>query len=79
MRILDEVNDKKIDAISLFLTKEETLQMAGYLEEMLANPDCHHVHLSSDDYQKEVTLCMYDQKKLDDFHPRAKRLILEDE
>ena len=79
MRILNDVNDKKIDNISLFLTKDEAFQMIAYLEDLLNNPGKHHAHLSSDDYQKEITLCVYDQQNINSFHQRAKKLILEDE
>ncbi|MFT4552842.1 MAG: hypothetical protein ACI9S8_001474 [Chlamydiales bacterium] len=78
MRILDEDNDKKIDNVSIFLTRDEALQMIGYLEDLVGNPGNHHAHLSSEDYQKEITLCVYGQQNIESFHPRAKKLIIED-
>lgn len=78
MRMLDDDRDIKVDNISIFLTKDEALQMIGYLEDLIENPDNHHAHLSSEDYQKEITMCVYDQKNIDSFHPRARKLIIED-
>jgi len=37
-----------------------------------------HVHLSNEDYQKEITVCIYDENNLEDFHPRVIKLIKED-
>ncbi len=79
MRILDEESDKKLDEVSIFLTKEEAVQMLGYLENLIKNPSHQHSHLSSIDYQKEITICIYDTQNIESFHPRAKKLILKDE
>jgi len=79
MRVLDEDRDVKVDNLSIFLTKDEAIQMIGYLEDLVKNPSSHHAHLTSEDYQKEITICIYDQQNIDSFHPRAKKLIVEDE
>ncbi|NGX42846.1 MAG: hypothetical protein K940chlam7_01134 [Chlamydiae bacterium] len=79
MRILNEDNDKKIDCVSIFLTRDEAIQMIGFLKDLMNNPKNHHAHLSSGDYQKEITLCLYDLQDIESFHPRAKKLILKDE
>ena len=62
MRILDDESDKKLDNVSIFLTKEEAVQLRGYLNQLLDNPKLQHSHLSSSDYQKEITICLYDVK-----------------
>ena len=54
MRILNDESDKKLDNISIFLTKEEAIQLRGYLNQLLDDPKLHHAHLSSKDYQKEI-------------------------
>ncbi len=79
MRILDDKADKKLNAISIFLTKKEAMQFQSYLNQLLDNPKLQHTHLSSEDYQKEITICLYDEENLESFHPRAKKLIKEDE
>ena len=78
MRILNDELDKKLDNVSVFLTKVEILQLRGYLNQLLDNPKLQHVHLSSEDYQKEITICIYDENDLEGFHPRAIKLIKED-
>ena len=78
MRILDDKSDKKLDTVTLFLTQEEALQLRSDLDQLLAKPQLHHTHLSSENYQKEITVCVYDGEKLQGFHPRAIKLIKED-
>ena len=79
MRILDEESDKKLDNITIFLTKKEAEQFRSDLNQLLENPKLQHAHLSTEDYQKEITLCVYDEKNLQGLHPRAVKLIKNDE
>ena len=78
MRILDDESDKKLDNVSIFLTKEEAIQLRGYINQLLEKPESQHAHLSSKDYKKEITICVYDEKCLERFHPRSIKLIQED-
>ena len=79
MRIYNEDEDKALSNISIFLTHDEGYQLISYLEELLKDPSYHHAHLSSNDYQKEITFCIYDDKNLDSFDPRTRKLIVDDE
>ena len=79
MRILDDEADKKMDNVSIFLTKEEAVQLRGYLNQLLDNPKMQHSHLSSTDYQKEITICLYNENDLEGFSKRSIKLIKEDE
>ena len=78
MRILDGESDKKLDNVSIFLTAEEALQLRSYLDQLLENPKLQHSHLSSADYQKEITICVYDIQNLNHFDKRTKKLLKED-
>lgn len=78
MRILDDESDKKLDTVTLFLTKEEILQLRSDLDHLIAKPKLNHAHLSSEDYKKEITVCVYDEEDLQGFHPRSIKLIKED-
>jgi hypothetical protein len=79
MRILDDESNQKLDNVSIFLTQEEAKQLEGYLRKLLENPKLHHSHLSSSDYKKEITVCLYDEKNLNSFDQRSIKLIKEDE
>jgi hypothetical protein len=78
LRILDDETDKKLDNVSIFLTKDEAMQLRGYLNQLLDNPKLQHSHLSSADYQKEITVSLYDEKNLENFNQRSIQLIKED-
>ena len=78
MRILDDESDKKLDSVQIFLTQEEAMQLKTYLVNLIENPKLHHSHLSSCDYKKEITICLYDEKNLKPFNQRALKLIKED-
>jgi hypothetical protein len=42
--------------VYLFLTQEEAAQLRAYLDQHLREKDHDHFHLSSEDYQTEVTV-----------------------
>jgi hypothetical protein len=75
MRILDDKSDKKLNTVSLFLIEDEALHLIGYLEQFVENKGSDHSHLISEDYQKEITLFVYDPENISDFHPRIQKLI----
>jgi hypothetical protein len=81
MRMLDEETDKKLNNVLLMLTVEEAKQVISYLNQLInkKTPSCDHFHISSDDYQKEVTICLYEDNKYDNFSERIKKLIMQDE
>jgi len=79
MRILDDTSDKKLDNITLFLTKSELQILSGYAKQLLEKPSCDHFHLSSEDYQKEITICVYEPNNANNFNARSQKLIKEDE
>lgn len=78
MKILDEDNDKKVDNATIFITAQEAKQIYSYLGTLIEKPANQHFHLSSEDYQEELTICIYDEKDLSGLHERAKKLIEED-
>ena len=77
MRISDDVTDKKLDRITLFLTEPEAIQLESYLKPFLEKPKEKelHFHLSSEDYQKEITVCIYNPENIRALHSRAQKLI----
>ncbi|QVL57765.1 MAG: hypothetical protein KFB93_01435 [Simkaniaceae bacterium] len=78
MRILNDDSNEKLNNVSFFLTKQEAIQLHSDLQALIADPSKQHTHISSDDYQKEITVCIYDEKDLSGLHERVKNLILED-
>lgn len=79
MRILDDASDKKLDSVSIFLTREEMVQLKSYINQLLENPSLQHFHLSSLDCKKEITVCLCDIKDLANFDKRSIKLLKEDD
>lgn len=48
MRILDQVSDKSLSRVTLYLTKEEAAELRDGLEELLARPKSNHVLIRTD-------------------------------
>jgi hypothetical protein len=78
MRILDEVADQSLSVITIYLTEAEAEELRDSLEQLLANWPSRHEHVSSSDYKKQITVCIYDAENLEGFDARSKQLINED-
>ena len=80
MRILDIKADRKADQILLYLTRREVGELRDSLASLLGTPG-EHYHIPSDDFKKEITVCMYDPDSppAPQFDERSKKLILYDE
>lgn len=80
MHIHDDESNEKLSCITMILTKSEVQQMLGYAKQFLENfPSSDHFHLSSDDYQKEITICLYNPESIESYSPRIQKLIKDDE
>jgi hypothetical protein len=78
MRILDEISDKPAGNVILYLTFSEALELRDSLEDLLKNPLNNHVHISDENFQKEITVAIYDLKNLKGFNKRSLNLIIND-
>lgn len=80
MRILNQDTDKSTQNILLCLTKSEALELRDELERLLSsNQRDNHGHINDTEYQREITVTIYDDSNLIGFDDRTKRLIVEDE
>lgn len=80
MYILNEESEQKLDCITLLLTKNELTQLGGYIKQLLEKtPSSDHYHLTNEDYQKEITICVYDPEDIENFNSRIRNLIKKDE
>lgn len=76
MRILDEITDKPLKNVLLYLTFTEALELRDSLNELLNKPLNNHSHIPSETFDKEITVCIYEMSNLNDFDERSKDLIL---
>lgn len=79
MRILDENTDQSITNVTLYLTLSEAIEMRDSLQDPINGPLNNHSHISSDDHQKEITVCVYERENLNGFSERSKNLIINDQ
>lgn len=78
MRLLDERSDRALHRVTLYLTRSEAVELRDSLTDLLAQVSASHSHIPSSDYQKELTICIYDEGNLAGLSERSRKLILED-
>jgi hypothetical protein len=77
--MLDETSNQSIGNLTLLLEKAEAIQLIGYLEDLVSEESPNeHFHLNDAEYTKEITIALYEDKRLDGFSDRYKLLITED-
>jgi hypothetical protein len=79
MRILDEISDKSLKNLILYLTFAEASELRDSLDEILKKPLNNHAHIYSENFQKEITVCIYDMDNLKGFNERSMNLIINDQ
>lgn len=76
MRILNQENDKSINKLLLCLTLSEAQELIDSLKDIVKKPKGNHAHIPSIDFEKEITICVYDENDIDaSFSERVKNLI----
>ena len=79
MYIYDEEKKVALSSVTLILNIEEMHQLKGYVNQLLQeNLPSDHYHLSSSDYQKEITLLLYRPENFSQLHSEIKKLISSD-
>ena len=79
MRILDSDHDRALKHITLFLTPEEAKSLHEQLDNLIANPQPHRIHVEDNSFTKETTIAIYETPNLFHFDERSRRLIENDE
>lgn len=76
MRILNEDSDKSLDKVIIYLTMPEAKELKDSLEAIINKPLGNHSHIPDENFEKELTICIYDVNNLDGFDDRSTDLIL---
>jgi len=66
---------QKLDDVTLLLTIEEAKQLYGQLEELLADKNMHHAHVSSDDYMTEINISIIEHNDISTYHEDIRKII----
>lgn len=77
MRIYDFDNDRTIDNVVLYLTPAEARELYNGLARVIETPRRVHVHISSNDYQRELTLCVYRKEDIETFDEKSRQILEE--
>lgn len=75
MRILDESHDISVERATVLLTRSEAQELLDSLQSILTGSEGMHAHVPSEDYQKEITIAIYEPGHADGFNPRCQKLI----
>ncbi len=79
MRMLNQETDAPVQMLTVLLTRSEVQELHGILDDLLAADSTgDHYHLSSPDYQKEITVAIYGESDPRGFSERMLKLIAED-
>ena len=78
MRILDEQHDQAVSRSTILLTRSEAEEFRDSIEAILKGGEGNHAHIPSEDFQKEITIALYDGTNTSTFNERCQRLIKED-
>jgi hypothetical protein len=78
MHLVDDVSKKKLNTISIFLTLSEAQELRDTLNSLIKKPLNNHAHISNYDYDREITIAIYDEQNLGDFSQEARDIILSD-
>lgn len=79
MRILDQDKDKKINDVLLLLTCSEASELKDELERLLASSQKDdHGHVNDIEFEREISIAIYNENNIEGFDDRIKRLLTED-
>ena len=75
MHIYDSHSDKTLDDVILYLTPEEANELYDGLARIMKQPRGNHVHVNNDDYQRELTVCIYRKEDIETFDEKSRQML----
>ena len=67
MRMLDVGTEASVRNLQMYLTLAEAVTLSKHLARLMKDPEAHrHAHVVADDGQRELSLSLVTQKKLQD-------------
>lgn len=79
MRILDQNSGKSLENVTLYLTTAEAMELRDSVNEIINRTLNNHAHISDENFQKEITVCIYEINNLKGLDERSINLILNNE
>jgi hypothetical protein len=67
MRLLDQKSEKALESVTVYLTQSEAEELRDSVIALLREPHHAHYHINSNDFKKELTICIYNENDLSGF------------
>ncbi len=77
MKIIGK-NNEVLNSITLCLTSAEAKELTDSATDLVEHPSNHHHHISSSDFQTEITIAVYNSENLGDFDQDLQRIICDE-
>ena len=78
MRILELENRRELSELTLYLTSQEAEELQQSLVDMIRSPKGNHCHINDENFERELTVCVYQEEDLSDFDEVSKQIIIGD-
>ena len=66
---------ESLNDILLLLSTKEAIELKNAIEQLLISDNNHHEHISTDDYQKEITISIFDKNPIETYAPHIRAAI----
>jgi hypothetical protein len=78
VKIYDEKNDRLLQSVTIYLTPDEMHELADSARNLFERPECHHGHITNQDFSVEVTIAVYTRENLAQFDARSREILGEE-
>jgi hypothetical protein len=76
MKIYDHINKTILTGVTLFLTPDESLELADSARDIALNPKTHqHHHVLDQDFKREIIVAVYTDENLAQFDSESLKVI----
>ena len=75
MRIYNRQGEQVLDSVTLFLTPAELQELADGAQQLSANHDLHHVHVTDASFSREITLSVHMRDNMASFDDESRSVI----
>ena len=74
MYLIDENTNRTLERITLLLNRSEAMELRDSIHTIL-NENSHHEHVSNGEYNKEITVSLYDENVPESYAPFIEKIL----
>ena len=71
-------NNEVLNEVVLCLTQDEAKELSASIAILANNPEMHHHHVCSEDHKTEITVSVYTNNNIKEFHPDFRKILHDD-